>query len=63
MSASAQDTQDFLEAFQKDLRKAPAQRKSDDILDFIRKNWKMFRITRKSMEMLVEELTAWLPYG
>lgn len=49
-------TDKMLEMFRDGLREAKKQRKSDDILDFIKANWKLFTATRNQMQTLCEEL-------
>ena len=47
---------EMLALFRDGLREAKKQRKSDDILDFIKANWKLFTATRSQMQTLCEEL-------
>lgn len=42
--------------FRKEIRAAEKQAKSDDILDFIKKNWKLFASSKRHVEDLCEEL-------
>lgn len=42
--------------FRKGIRAAEKQAKSDDILDFIKKNWKLFASSKRLVEDLCEEL-------
>lgn len=46
----------LLAAFTEDVRRAARQRKSDDIIAFIKKNWRLFCATKTEMEQIVEEL-------
>lgn len=47
---------DMLDAFRAGLRKAKAQRKSDDILMFMRKHWSLFCGSSRQMQLICEEL-------
>lgn len=46
----------FLAAFKKGLNEARRQRKTDDILEFIRNNWRLFCSSKARMDSLFEEM-------
>ena len=46
----------LLDAFANDVKESIKARKSEDILEFIRKNWRLFCATRQQMDMICEEL-------
>ena len=47
----------LLDVFANDVKESIKARKSEDILDFIRKNWKLFCTTRQQMDIIAEELS------
>jgi len=47
---------DILDMFRTGLKQAKKERKSDDILAFMRKHWKLFCSTSTQMQLLCEEL-------
>lgn len=52
----AQGSDSLVEMFRAGLKEARKQRKSDDILDFIRNNWKLFSKSRQELESVYDEL-------
>lgn len=47
---------DFLDAFLADVKQAAKQRRSDEILDYMRANWKYFAPSKKRFDIIWEEL-------
>ena len=46
----------LLDVFRQEVKQARKQQKSDDIITFMRKNWKLFCSSKQYMDMCVEEL-------
>ena len=55
-SRMTQSNDGFLEAFKQGLKEAKKQRKTDDILEFMKKNWKLFCSSKAEMDSLVDEM-------